>query len=154
MPFNFGWVMNCYDLCCMRSHALLLKRSFKKVDHTKICNVAMPELELKPKSFYISPAVSYLYLWNAKYTHLAPTESCLFVWRVLSGGMLVSWPTCCYLWKSPCVVAPLHELPCGGLFRDAGPLIQYYTGLKQDCSTSLTLPQAIWSGKERDTTEL
>ena len=49
--------MNCYDLCCMRSHALLLKRSFKKVDHTKICNVAMPELELKPKSVYISPAV-------------------------------------------------------------------------------------------------
>ena len=41
------------------------------------------------------------------------------------------------------VVAPLHELPGGGLLRGAGPLIQYYTGLKQDCTTSLTLPQAI-----------
>ena len=39
----------------------MLKRSFKKVDHTKICNVAMPELELLTKSFYISQVVSYFY---------------------------------------------------------------------------------------------
>ena len=62
----------------MRSHALLLKRSFKKVDHTKICNVAMPELELKQKSFYLGPAVSHFYLKSLKHTHLAPTQSCNF----------------------------------------------------------------------------
>jgi hypothetical protein len=29
-------------------------------------------------------------------------------------------------------MALLHELPCGGLLRDARPLMQYYTGMQQD----------------------
>ena len=62
--------------------------------------------------------------------------SCVFVSRVSSGGIPIARPTCWYLWRSPLVVAPLHELPGGGLLRGAGPLIQYYTEQKQDCSTS------------------
>jgi hypothetical protein len=76
------------------------------------------------------------------------TYFCLFVLRVRGGGMPVAWSTCQYLQRSPMVVAPLHKLPCGRLLRGARPLLQYYTGMKQDCSTSLTLPQANRIGKE------
>ena len=47
------------------------------------------------------------------------------------------------------VVAPLHELPGGGLLRGAGPLIQYYSELKQDCSTYFINPtpgHVMWQG--------
>ena len=49
----------------------------------------------------------------------------------------------------PMVVTPLCKLPCGGILQGAGPLIWYTPDLKQDCSTSFTLPQAIQSGKKQ-----
>ena len=64
------------------------------------------------------------------------------------------WYACCLTNVSvfaefPIFLTPLCKLPCRGLLKGAGLLILSSPDLKKDCSTSFTLPQAIWSGKER-----
>ena len=58
------------------------------------------------------------------------------------------WYACCLTDMSvfaefPTVVAPLHKLPCGGVLRGAGPVIQYYIGMNQANSRTLFLIQIV-----------